>query len=156
MIVDRWENLERYLPPGIQEKLSPFLSRLSSDMEEGFYPIDGEHIFARVMSYKTLRREECKVEAHNRYIDIQATLHGAEGIDIFSREKLCESEAYDAEKDAAYFLPHPEVCYGTGYNLPGVFTMIFPEEAHRPMERINGENLVKKIVIKVEAQAYGK
>lgn len=148
MIFDSINNLHRYVSEEDYQYIRAFLDQVNEDMPEGKYEICGERIFARVMSYQTKDSEICKIEAHNKYIDIQSTIYGAEGIDIYPRERMKISENYDADKDVAYFscsgLPSVHV-----NNLPGFFSFILPEEAHSPQQRIGDIEYVKKFVIKV-------
>jgi len=130
-----------------------FLFSLTGNTPDGYYPINGNKIFARVASYPTLRKDECKVEAHNNYIDIQVTLVGAEGIDVFDRQRMDISEPYNAENDIVFFSAVNKTPYASIINYPGYFTMLFPEEAHRPMQKpdnCDAEEPIKKVVIKVE------
>lgn len=151
MILDKLTNLRKYLPQDCISQVIAFLNSLSPDMAEGRYEIMGERVFAKVMSYATLPKEECAIEAHDRYIDIQATLIGAEGIDIFQRSLLTVKTPYDKTSNTIFFKPGDAVPYACNVNLPGYFSMIFPEEAHRPQERVAGHpDFVKKFVIKVE------
>lgn len=155
MILDKLTNLKKYLPQEYISQVSVFLYNLSPDMAEGRYEIMGDRIFARVMSYATSPKEECAIEAHDRYIDIQATLTGAEGIDIFQRSLLTIKTPYDVTSDAVFFERENAIPYASNVNLPGYFSMIFPEEAHRPQEHIAGQpGFVKKFVIKMEVEPW--
>lgn len=96
---------------------------------------------------------DCTIEAHDEYVDIQFTLVGGEGIDIFPREKLHELTA-DTEKDFLTFATDMAPCLSVA-NLPGWFTMIFPHEAHRPQESLDGKcAIVKKGVIKIKMDCF--
>mgnify|MGYP001102237845 CR=1 FL=1 len=150
MIFDQVKNLNRYVSQEQFQKIERFMEKVSPDMQEGYYGIDGEKIYARVMCYQTSLREDCKIEAHNRYIDIQASLAGAEGIEVFDRRKLDILEAYNRENDVAFYQESVEPHVWVN-NVPGYFSMIFPEEAHRPQISMDqGCKKVKKYVIKVQ------
>lgn len=149
MIIDRLENLKKYIDENDMRKIDAFLKRLSPEMEEGRYEIDGDEIYARVMSYNTSPREDCKIEAHDVYIDIQSTLVGQEGIDVFHREELAENVSYNNENDVRFY-ENSNQNYVTVKNLPNYFSMIFPEEAHKPQISLDEKcNVVKKFVIKM-------
>lgn len=150
MIVDKLTNLKYFLPNKYSEPITEFLTNISADMLEGRYEIMGEHTFAKVMSYQTAPREKCAVEAHNRYIDIQATLTGVEIIDIFERNLLNVSKPYDELNDVVFLDGNNATPYASNLNIPGYFSMIYPDEAHRPQIRAEGyPDFVKKFVIKV-------
>lgn len=149
MVFDQIQNLNKYVTQEQFQKIAVFLNLLSPDMEEGYYEIDGEEIYARVMSYPTSLRQACKIEAHDKYIDIQSSLVGMEEIDIFDRDELNVAEEYDKDKDVAFYeeTVAPNVLVN---NVVGYFSMIFPEEAHRPQISVNQKcEKVKKFVIKI-------
>ena len=128
-----------------------FISQLSPDMAEESYTIYGLHVFAKVMSYDTKESKECRIEAHNRYIDIQASIAGAEGIAVFNRKILRTEQNYSEEEDNIFFYQDDHRPYVINRNIPGMFSMIFPHEAHRPQLIADGyESNVKKFVIKLE------
>lgn len=149
MVFDQLQNLSKYVTQEQFQKISNFLKILSPDMKEGDYEIDGEVIYARVMSYPTSLRQDCKIEAHDKYIDIQSSLAGIEGIDIFDRDELDISEKYNNKKDITFYeetvVPNASVINRAGY-----FSMIYPKEAHRPKVSVNQRcEKVKKFVIKI-------
>lgn len=153
MIFDSITNLHRYVSQGDYQYIRAFLDQVNEDIPEGRYEICGERIFARVMSYQTNAPAACKIEAHNKYIDIQSTICGAEGIDIYLREGMEISEVYDEDGDVAYYrhLGIPSVHVN---NLPGFFSFILPEEAHSPQQRVSGIGHVKKFVIKISYEHW--
>lgn len=149
MVFDKLGNLGKYVTQEQFQKIDKFLKLLAPEMEEGFYEIDGESIYAKVMSYPTSLRENCKIEAHDKYIDIQSSLVGVEGIDIFNRDELIILEAYNPDKDAAFY-QETKAPNASINNVAGYFSMIFPEEAHRPKISVDQQcERVKKFVIKV-------
>ena len=149
MIFDQLRNINKYVSSEQLQKIEKFLKELSPDMEEKRYDIDGEAIYAKVMSYSTSLPCDCRIEAHDKYIDIQSSLQGAEGIDIFDRDSLDILEDYDQEKDVAFYEETTAPIISIN-NVAGYFTMIFPEEAHRPQVSVDRKcEKVKKFVIKV-------
>lgn len=150
VIIDKLTNLNLYITDKQMQLINKFLQELSPDMEERRYEIDGDIIFARVMSYNTSLRDNCKIEAHNRYIDIQSSLLGCEGVDVFERASLVPLTEYSISKDVIHFKQTAEP-YISVINLPGYFSMIYPEEAHSPQISVDGKcDLVKKFVIKIQ------
>jgi len=152
MIMDHLVNLLNYVPEQYKQGIKAFLAQVSPDMEERQYDIYGTRVFARVMSYETQARENCRIEAHDCYIDIQATIIGAEGIDVFDRKALQTAQEYERERDITFFHQKDQKPFAENRNIPGMFSMLFPYEAHRPQEKVDGyESYVKKFVIKMEA-----
>ncbi len=152
MIYARIEKIHEYLNEDIYQSISRFLELIKEDIEEGEYPILGNDVYARVQSYKTIPQEEAKIESHKEYIDIQFTISGAEGISVFDTSKLDISETYNEEKDVCFYKDNKEAVVAHTSNVPGYFTMLFPEDAHRPKEQIRGIKEVKKAVIKVRVR----
>lgn len=149
MVYAKFEDIYKYIDKDVYEKIENFLNSIYEDMPEGMYEISGSRIYARVMSYETSPAEVCKIEAHNKYIDIQATILGAEGISVFDRSKLIESQTYDEQNDVVFYCEKPDMAKGHCDNIPGYFTLLYPEDAHRPQEKILGIDKVKKFVIKI-------
>ena len=152
MVYSKLENLKDYLKKDIYDKAVVFLNKITEDMPEGEYPIDGDAVFARVMSYQTKTPENCKIEGHNKYIDIQASIIGAEGIGVYCRDDLVEEEAYNDKNDVVFFDKEAATQIAYTVNIPGYFTMLFPEDAHSPQEQVLSFDKVKKFVIKVAVE----
>jgi len=149
-IVDILENLTKYLNDDLSEPISEFLSKVGPNMEEGRYPILGDRAYAKVMSYDTMCREMCKIEAHDLYIDIQSTVVGAEGIDVFDRNMLSANTKNENE-DVSFFDGNDVKPFASVTNATGHFTLLLPTDAHRPTEQCAGfSNHVKKFVIKIK------
>lgn len=155
MVCDKMERLLSYIPPERRKLVAGFLKQLSEEMPEGRYEIDGEAIYAKIMSYPVKEAVCCEIEAHDMYRDIQFTLTGAEGIRVYRRNVLREAAPYDEEADVIFFEAADAQEYIRVVNKPGYFTMLLPEEAHRPQEEC-GEagRIVKKGVIKIKERCY--
>lgn len=149
MVFDQLRNLNKYISCEQYEKIEAFLEKVSLNMEEKYYEIDGKLIYARVMSYPTLMQHDCRIEAHDQYIDIQSSISGAERIDIFDRTRLDIEEGYNEDNDIVFYKEkgRPNVSIN---NIVGYFSMIFPDEAHRPKMSVGQQcEKVKKFVIKI-------
>lgn len=152
MMADRLINWKRYFSAKPWRQSFEFLESLTPAAEDSnFIPIQGEDIFARIMTYPTRPAEEGLIEAHNVYIDIQMSLSGSESIDVFARSGLDISVPYDAEKEFLLFHPNrPPLA--TVRNEPGIFTVLFADDAHRAQMLVSGQpETVKKVVIKLRA-----
>ncbi len=139
MITDNIKNLKNYnLVP---ETVLNFLMNPPSDI--GHYEIDDKN-FANIDIYNT--KQDCKFEAHKKYIDIQMLLEGFEELDYISVDSLKINEAYDEKRDVMFF-ETPEKTPDTLQLEPYKFALIYPHEAHRP-QMGNGQQ-VKKVVVKI-------
>jgi biofilm protein TabA len=155
MIADTLENLERYrgLDPRLDRGLEA-LRRLAGGppAADGRHELEGAELYASLSTYETAEPAEKSYEAHRRYIDIQAVLAGRELLFWAPLAGLATRRAYSAAEDVAFF----EDPAGGGAGLllePGVFTVLFPQDAHKPGCRDAGSagnaGQVRKLVLKV-------
>lgn len=126
-----------------------FLLSLPHDAEEKKYPLLGDDLFAIVMRYETRAPEKAEIEAHRKYLDIQAVITGEEGIGWSQIDDLEIDTPYDTAKDAELY-KHPKQGLLRVDLFPGDFMALFPHDAHMPsiMTR-QGPVLTKKVVVKV-------
>ncbi len=157
MIVDRFENWERYFQGEIGMKVLSFICGLnenSADTE--MEPVLGDEIKARVMTYHTKDISEVVFEAHKKYIDIQFTLSGEEGIGWVPEVMARIKTEYNPESDAGFYTVSSEGL-NVIWNVPGQFMVLFPGEVHGAGVRVgNVVKAVKKCVVKIDWQAYVK
>lgn len=149
MIADQIQNWKSY-PYGNSWKLAfSFLESLTNDSEEKKYSISGDDIFAIVTSYQTKTRQDAILETHEKYIDIQAVISGQERLEWSLRDELIVDMPYSTEKDAQFY-KHNSVPKGIIDLSPGMFVVLFPQDAHMPSLMVdNTPGLVKKVVIKL-------
>ena len=62
---------------------------------------------------------------------------------------MIEKVPYNVEKDVTFYQREGTQQIAYAVNIPGYFTMLFPEDAHSPQEKVLGTETVKKFVIKV-------
>jgi biofilm protein TabA len=94
---------------------------------------------------KTKEASLAKFECHDKNIDIQLCIKGAETIGWKPREKCTTANGdYNAEKDVQFYHDVPD----TFFELTDrQFAIFFPEDVHAPMI---GDGEIKKLVIKVK------
>jgi YhcH/YjgK/YiaL family protein len=154
MIADKLENWNMYFTGKTWIIVADFLASLHKETPDGEYPIKGEDVFARVMSYETREPDEARLEGHRSYIDIQSVLDGGEGIAWHPTGNLEVSEAYDAEKDVEFYRTPAQFPARVDVQ-PGYFVALFPHDAHMPQLRVSGmPPWVKKVVVKVDISLY--
>jgi YhcH/YjgK/YiaL family protein len=91
---------------------------------------------------------EGNLEAHRKYIDIQFLLSGEEILGYAPVKGLTVVEEYDPQKDIAFFNTPKEI---TKVKLePGLFCILFPDDAHLPGCHLAGPSDARKVVIKVK------
>ena len=117
--------------------------------EIGKFEIDGKNVFAIISEYDSKKHEDCRLEAHRTYADIQFIIAGREAIGY---TPLCNQEVtaeYIPEKDIIFFS-------GETTQLPleaGMFAIFFPQDAHLPGRHTEKSTHVKKIVLKVSVSS---
>ena len=91
----------------------------------------GEKIWVNVDEVTGKSREAAKLEAHNRFIDIQIPLLQEETFGWEERGRLAmeEEEGYQVQNDILFYQERPALYF----TLPvGDFVIFFPEDAHAP------------------------
>ena len=149
MISDVLANWRLYFTGPAWQKAFGYLEGLSADSAEGEFHLDGERMFARVMSHDTVSPGDGDIEAHRVYIDVHMALNNAEGVEWFRQPDLKVRSPYNPENDAELY-EAPEAPAGRLDLNPGTFAVFFPEDAHIPQLTIGGKpRTVKKVVVKI-------
>lgn len=153
MIIDRLENLEKYA--GAVKGLAPaarFLEGfVKTDMTPGRYELDSDRVFANVQGYEP-KEYNCDMlfEAHRKYIDLQAVLSGGERIDWAPLGSLKEeSEEYSKGGDIAFYSGEKAIEL---HLRAGDFTILMPQDAHKPGIKLNDCKDVLKVVVKIAVE----
>ena len=108
--------------------------------------LEEDKIWVNVDEVTGKSREAAKLEAHNRFIDIQIPLLQEETFGWEERGRLAmeEEEGYQVQNDILFYQER-RALYVT---LPvGDFVIFFPEDAHAPCI---GNGKMKKMVVKVK------
>jgi YhcH/YjgK/YiaL family protein len=150
MIHDELKNWRLYPYGPAWEAAFLFLETLDASSEvRDLVPLQGDGVFARIMAYDTRLPQGATLEAHDRYVDIQMSLDGAERIAWYPRAKLGRKVQVDEEKDFTTF-EYPGVATAYCDNYAGVFTVLFPDDAHMAQLQLgDSPQPVKKVVVKV-------
>lgn len=149
------DELKQYLPDCIRDLIMDYIKSINEDTAEGYTSIIDDKVYGRVISYNTKPKQECKIEAHNRYIDIQISIKGTEGIEVYQRKDLDQVQKYDSETDVAFYKYDKRGHFASIKNIPGRFTMLFSADAHQPQINVNEtDGLVKKFVVKIDKTLF--
>ena len=147
MILDSLKNSAAYygLSPRIKQAFELFAQVDWTKAEAGVHELDGRTIFAHVQVRGLKTKEEAKLEVHDKYIDIQILVEGAEeAFGWADRSTLVAPKGeFNAEKDILFFDDAPQTYYTM---RPGQFTILLPEDAHAPLV---GEGEIRKVILKV-------
>lgn len=144
MIYGLITNLCRY--PNISKDVIKFIN--NGPRQIGRYELENG-AFALVQEYKTRDTSLEKLESHQKYIDIQCILDGQEIIEVTSVKGLEVCDAYDAQKDIAFYKDGDKEKTLNLKMTKGTFVVLYPEEAHKPRVSVNQSEAIQKIVIKV-------
>jgi YhcH/YjgK/YiaL family protein len=116
-------------PAALRKGLEYLAATDFSIVAAGKYEIAGSDIYASVSEYTTDLKENKKLEAHVKYIDIQYIISGAEniGFDVLTGS-LAVKEDKLAEKDVIFYEAVPNE---TDLRLTKACTPSFPGDVHR-------------------------
>jgi biofilm protein TabA len=149
MIVDRIESSTLYLPlhrvfaKAFAVLAEPELAR----KPDGRYSIDGDDAYYIIQHYTTKPVDLRRFESHKKYIDIQVLLAGEEMLGYTPTAGLEVVVPYDETKDIMFYHAQKVV---TWMRLePGIFCLLFPDDAHLPCCQVTGPAPVHKIVFKI-------
>lgn len=126
------------------EKAFNFFKENYSTIEDGKYEIEGTSLYVMFSTGELRSIDKCRMETHDRYIDIQVVIKGEETYGITERANLTDSQGYNDVKDVEFY----SVEVKNKVTLTdGDFLILFPEDGHMPLI---GEGAIKKAVIKVK------
>ncbi len=113
------------------------------ELRPGKYPIIGDEVFASVTEAPSHNKEDVKWESHKNYVDLQYIIRGKEMIGIADTSKATIVKPYSPDTinytaEGKYYITEPDK-----------FFLFFPNDAHRPTIKVEGYDIVKKIVIKI-------
>ena len=149
MILDSIKNISKYENLNIDLKsIVEFIDRVESEnLENGRYELDGDKLFALVQSYETKDSDECRLDSHKKYIDIQYVQEGTEVMywNLVDGLKVTEDLSeisdvifYEDDKNATELVVNEKS-----------FALFFTHDAHKPGVKFNTKSNVKKIVFKI-------
>lgn len=118
-----------------------------SEADSGKRIVVDDNFYYSIQSYDTKPAEECRLESHRKYVDIQIVVSGEESIDLVDMSRLSLQEGYSEEKDMMFWNA-PTVMSKTTLHS-GDCIVLYPETAHRGAQNLAGTKHVLKIVGKV-------
>ncbi len=154
MILGHIKNLDKergLLPPALRTGLEYLANTDFAKMAAGKYEIAGSDIYVALSEYTTAGKENKKLEAHVKYIDIQYIASGTEIIgygDLVPGLTVTEDKL--AEKDVVFYQTVPNE---TELKLAaGMYAIFFPWDVHRPGCAAGSPAAVRKAVVKVKME----
>jgi biofilm protein TabA len=130
----------------VWDRVFLFLKQTNLDtLSAGKHSIDGDKAYASVTEAPSKKLDKASWESHRKYIDLQYVIKGKERIDVADVNKASVTRPYDETKDVANYTTE-----GASYiAMPGTFYLFFPQDVHRPNIKVDGYDVVKKLVIKI-------
>jgi YhcH/YjgK/YiaL family protein len=152
MILGHIKNLSQekgLLPQALRTGLEYLAKTDFAKMAAGKYEIAGSDIYVALSEYTTDSKENKKLEAHVKYLDIQYIISGTEIIGFGDLSAgLAVKEDKLAEKDAIFYQVVPDE---TELKLTtGMYAIFFPWDVHRPGCAAGAPAAVRKAVVKVK------
>ena len=114
-------------------------------LKPGKYVIDGDNAYATITEAPSKTFEQSAWESHRKYIDLQYVIKGEEKIGVAPIATATVIKPYDDSRDAANYNADGQYYIA----IPGTFFLFFPGDAHRPNIKVDGYDIVKKLVIKI-------
>ncbi len=152
MILDQLDSALLY--GGLGSRIAIGLALLNEDSVRGAapgkYEVDGENLFYVVDEYETAPIEDGRLEIHRKYMDIQYIVSGSECIGYRSIDGLDILDAYDGEKDLAFYKADGSM--SRCILKAGMFAIFWPNEGHMPGRIAETSERVKKIVVKIRVE----
>ena len=151
MVLDTIDHASRYLQlgEGITRALHYIKRNDLADVEPGRYEIDGDNLVMMVIDQENTNTNECRLEGHRRYIDLQYWVAGSElmGHEVLDSQPVLEE--YSEKSDCAFYN-----CIASYSRLtPGMFVIYYPSDLHTAVSDPLSNERVKKVVFKIKVVA---
>ena len=149
MIIDTVATASKYFSvhPLFEKAFQYIQSTDLGTIEMGNYIIEQDKLRAIFSTGKGITKaaSTAEFECHNKHIDIQLCINGAEQFGWKPRQNCTmPNGGYDAEKDVQLYNDAPDMFFQL---IAGQFVILFPEDVHAPMI---SDREIKKLVIKVK------
>lgn len=147
MILDKLENGHKYdsLNPRFKAAFDFLLNNDLLALEAGKIQLDGTDLVVNVNNFEGKAEENCRMESHQNFIDIQLPVSADEFMGWKARTELKRiTTPYNPEKDVEFYAD----AASSLFVVPaGHFAIFFPEDGHQP--GIAPGKKYRKIIVKV-------
>ncbi len=147
MIITNLKRIATY--KGISENLDKaidFVLSADGSISDGKHIIDGDNVYANVMTITPKVNGDTVYEAHRKYIDIHYILSGVEISGCADIDDCTPTTEYSDENDCILLVSESG---RMNKFLPKEAYIVYPEDAHAPNGSETGET-IRKIVVKVK------
>lgn len=149
MVIDKLKNAPIYygLGPRFRQALEWLAQADPDSLPVGQrITIDGDNVFATLFDTETLPPDQCKLEYHHNYADLQYLVSGKEAVGYLLEGPAREVEPYSAEKDIGFSTGD----WDTVTVEAGTFYIVWPQDLHAPRMDLHGTEPVRRLVVKVK------
>ena len=146
MILDVGANCHKYkcLHPLFERGFRVLADTDLRALAPGRHDVDGDRMYLSIDHTQGRGRDGARLEAHQRYLDVQYTIDGDEEIGWMPLAECGPASGpYDAAKDVTFFGRRPTSWL---YLPTGFFVVFFPHDAHAPL---GGRGALKKAILKI-------
>lgn len=150
MIFDKIKNIDNYkYYPDLYEVLTCIAKIDETNLPKQTIIIKQDEVFYNTVEFISKSEEECKYEAHRKFIDIHYIVSGVEQIATADVEQLNLDTEYDEQKDIAFYTGNQAGRYTL---KSGDFMLCYPSDAHKVAMMTDKPDTVKKIVVKMRVR----
>ena len=114
------------------------------ELAAGKYPILGDRVFATISEAPAREKDSAIWESHRQYIDIHYVIRGSDQIGITDSTKAEIIKSYTV--DATHYTAKGEFYKSES----AIFFILFPIDLHKPNIKLYDNEIVRKLVIKVQ------
>lgn len=146
MIFDHFDNATQYrgIHAGLDAAFDYIAGHRFEEDTPGKIDVDGGRLFYTIAPVQGKGKGLAKLEAHQRYIDIQFVLSGNDVIGLKpTPECQADPNGFDTAKDIGFYEDAPESWITL---KPGRFVILWPQDAHAPLSTQESMN---KVVFKI-------
>ncbi|MGY3724883.1 YhcH/YjgK/YiaL family protein [Granulicatella balaenopterae] len=135
-------------------KSSPIIYRVLNELKkinlenfpESSIVYEQDKLFANPVTLTSKPEKDCIYESHKKFLDVHYILEGVEGIATAHPDALFVKDAYQEDKDIAFYTGNEN---GRYYLEPGDFLICWPSDAHKVAMMKDQPTHIKKIVVKI-------
>lgn len=148
MIIDKLENAENYFDvvPGFKRFMQFYRDNDLESLPACKLHLDGDDLIVNINDFKGKAEEDCRMEAHREYLDIQIPMGETEMMgwkaQVDCREVTTE---YNEQKDVEFYADKATAMFAVP---DGHFAVFFPWDGHQP--GIAPGKQYRKIIVKAK------
>ncbi|MED5017258.1 YhcH/YjgK/YiaL family protein [Paenibacillus chibensis] len=150
--LSHWPQEREYAHPVLRKAIDFLHDTDFSLLDEGKYPIWDQDMYALISKIRTKPASMQSAEKHECFLDIHFVIEGEEMIGWQLQND--QTVPFESHPDQDYSL-YTELGEESMIRLaPGMYTVLFPEDIHRPGLTEAEPSDVRKVVIKINRNLF--